>query len=125
MIGDTASGTASASLPCGQLVYPSSRFSNILKGQLGPVRVLLTLLSEKSYYRARGVSTADVRRGAWRKSSFSNMNGSCVEISRLLSNRIGVRDTKDNGIGPVLIFTTAEWNAFIAGAKEGQFDNPS
>jgi hypothetical protein len=84
---------------------------------------VLTLLSNKSYYRAHGVSTADVRQGAWRKSSFSNMNGSCVEISRLLPNRIGVRDTKDNGTGPVLIFTEAEWRAFMAGAKEGQFDD--
>ena len=51
------------------------------------------------------------------------MNGSCIEVSRLLPDRIGVRDTKDNGAGPVLIFTGAEWAAFIAGAKEGQFDN--
>jgi hypothetical protein len=84
---------------------------------------VLTILSNKRYYRARGVSTADVGRASWRKSSFSNMNGSCVEISRLVSDRIGVRDTKDNGTGPVLIFTEAEWRAFIAGAKERQFDN--
>jgi Domain of unknown function (DUF397) len=51
------------------------------------------------------------------------MNGNCVEIARLLTGRIGVRDTKDNGAGPVLVFTGAEWEAFIAGAKEGQFDN--
>jgi len=44
-------------------------------------------------------------------------------MSRLSSGgHIGVRDTKDNGTGPVLIFTSAEWTAFIAGAKEGQFD---
>jgi hypothetical protein len=86
---------------------------------------MLTILSKKAYDRARGISTADVGGTLWRKSSFSNMNGSCVEISRLMPDRIGVRDTKDNGIGPVLIFTAAEWHAFIAGAKEGQFDNPS
>lgn len=85
---------------------------------------MLAMLSKKAYDRARGISTADVG-GVWHKSSFSNMNGSCVEISRLMPDRIGVRDTKDNGIGPVLIFTAAEWYAFIAGAKEGQFDNPS
>jgi hypothetical protein len=82
------------------------------------------MLSKKVYDRARGISTADA--GAiWQKSSFSNMNGSCVEISRLMPDSIGVRDTKDKGIGPVLIFTAAEWHAFIAGAKDGQFDNPS
>jgi hypothetical protein len=75
------------------------------------------------YYRARGVNSADVNRAFWCKSSFSNLNGSCVEIARLRSDRIGVRDTKDNGTGPVLIFTGPEWTAFIAGAKEGQFDS--
>jgi len=52
------------------------------------------------------------------------MNGSCVEVARLLPDRIGVRDTKDNGSGPILVFPDSEWNAFIAGAKEGQFDSP-
>jgi hypothetical protein len=69
------------------------------------------------------VSQADVSQAAWRKSTFSNMNGNCVEVGHLSPNRIGVRDTKDNGTGPILIFMGAEWDAFIAGAKEGQFDN--
>lgn len=84
---------------------------------------VLTILSKKMYSHARGVSAADFGRAVWRKSSFSNMNGSCVEISRVHSNCIGVRDTKDNGLGPVLVFTCAEWDAFVAGAKEGQFDH--
>jgi Domain of unknown function (DUF397) len=84
---------------------------------------LLRAFSRKAYYRSRAVTAADVNRAPWRKSTFSNMNGSCVEVSRLLPDRIGVRDTKDSGAGPVLIFTGAEWAAFIAGAKEGQFDN--
>lgn len=81
------------------------------------------LRGRKAYYRSRAVTLADVGRASWRKSTFSAMNGSCVEISRLLSDRIGLRDTKDNGAGPVLVFTGAEWDAFIAGAKSGQFDN--
>ena len=32
-----------------------------------------------------------------------------------------VRDSKDPG-GPVLVFTAPEWTAFIAGAREGEFD---
>jgi Domain of unknown function (DUF397) len=78
----------------------------------------------KAYYRSRAVTQADIGRAPWRKSTYSAMNGSCVEIGRLLPDRIGVRDTKDHGAGPVLIFTSAEWNAFIEGAKSGQFDNP-
>jgi Domain of unknown function (DUF397) len=84
---------------------------------------VFSVLSKNTYYRARGVNSADVSRAFWHKSSFSNLNGSCVEIGLLRSDRIGIRDTKDNGNGPVLIFTGSEWSAFIAGAKEGQFDS--
>ena len=80
-------------------------------------------LSLKAYYRSHSVTPADLARASWHKSVFSQMNGNCVQIGRLLSDRIGIRDTKDNGTGPVLIFTDAEWKAFMAGAKEGQFDN--
>lgn len=34
---------------------------------------------------------------------------------------VAVRDSKDPA-GPVLTFTPAEWTAFIAGAKDGEFD---
>jgi hypothetical protein len=74
------------------------------------------------YRPARGVTPAQVSGASWRKSSFSNYNGSCVEIGRIQPDRIGVRDTKANGRGPVLIFTDSEWSAFILGAKDGQFD---
>jgi hypothetical protein len=85
---------------------------------------IFTALSWKTHRHWHGVTPAEVSRAFWRKSTFSSMNGSCVEVGRLLPDRIGVRDTKSNGSGPVLIFTDSEWNAFIAGAKEGQFDNP-
>jgi len=51
------------------------------------------------------------------------MNGNCVEVGQFSRNRVGVRDTKDKGTGPVLIFTGAEWDAFITRIKAGYFDN--
>jgi Domain of unknown function (DUF397) len=80
------------------------------------------MLSSKRYNRSRGMTPADIRQASWHKSSFSSYNGSCCEMSCLSPDRIGVRDTKDNGAGPVLVFTSAEWNAFIAGVKSGEFD---
>jgi len=35
-----------------------------------------------------------------------------------------MRDSKNPG-GPVLAFTEAEWRAFIAGVKDGEFDDLS
>lgn len=55
----------------------------------------------------------------WRKSSFSG-NGGCVEVADHCG-MILVRDTKDHGHGPVQRYTAAEWRAFIAGVRSGEF----
>ena len=60
--------------------------------------------------------------GKWLKSTRSGNNGACVEVARLGDNAIGVRDTKDNGQGPILTFAAAEWDAFLDEAKKGEFD---
>jgi hypothetical protein len=57
---------------------------------------------------------------AWRTSSRSSGNGNCVEVA-VLDGAVAVRDSKDRR-GPVLIFTSAEWDAFVAGAQDGEFD---
>ena len=56
----------------------------------------------------------------WRTSSRSNGQGQCVQVARL-DHAVAVRDSKDP-TGPVLAFTPTEWAAFIAGAKDGEFD---
>ena len=58
----------------------------------------------------------------WFKADDSNDVG-CVEVA-FHGGRVGVRDTKDNGAGPVLAFTEHEWECFIKGAGKGEFDLP-
>lgn len=58
----------------------------------------------------------------WRKSSKSDA-GNCVEI-RITTGKVQVRDTKDRA-GAVLTFTHAEWCAFLAGVRLGEFDVPA
>jgi hypothetical protein len=51
---------------------------------------------------------------SYRKSSHST-GGNCVEVGA--AGQVGVRDTKDNGAGPVLSFGPAQWAAFTAKLK--------
>ena len=61
----------------------------------------------------------DLAAAAWRKSSRSGSNG-CVEIA-FLDGQIAVRDSKDRS-GPVLTFSSTEWEAFLAAVHHGEFD---
>jgi hypothetical protein len=61
----------------------------------------------------------DLSRAAWRKSTRSSNNG-CVEVG-LVDDQIAVRDSKDRQ-GPVLFFTAHEWEAFLGGARDGEFE---
>jgi hypothetical protein len=56
----------------------------------------------------------------WFKSSFSGNGQSCIECAKLPDGGMAVRDTK-NRSGSVLRFTAAEWQAFIAGVRHGEF----
>jgi len=76
-----------------------------------------------AYYKSHGVSSAEIAMASWYKSSASSYNGNCVEISHLQDGRVAVRDTKDRASGPALVFTRPEWDAFLAGAKNGEFDS--
>jgi hypothetical protein len=58
----------------------------------------------------------------WRKASRSNGSGgsNCVEVA-FLDQGVAVRDSK-NRSGPALMFTSAEWSAFVGSTKDGEFD---
>jgi hypothetical protein len=57
----------------------------------------------------------------WRKAQLSTNDGACVEIASTVG-KIALRDSKDPH-GPMLVYTPAEWNAFLDGAKKGEFDD--
>ena len=61
----------------------------------------------------------DLPAAAWRTRSLCDLNG-CVEVA-VLEDRVVVRDAKDRA-GPVLVFTAAEWEAFVGGVRGGEFD---
>jgi hypothetical protein len=58
----------------------------------------------------------------WVKSSHSGpTGGNCVELAHLPQGQVAVRNSRHPG-GPALVFTETEWDAFLAGAKQGEFD---
>lgn len=57
------------------------------------------------------------------KSSWSKNNPqTCVEVVIEPGKGVAVRDSKDPH-SAALFFTHAEWEAFLNGAKAGEFDN--
>jgi hypothetical protein len=75
---------------------------------------------KSSYSTANGgacVEVADLTGSNWRKSSYSTANGgNCVEVAAGGPGVVAVRDSKDPD-GPALVFTPADWSAFIASLK--------
>lgn len=71
------------------------------------------------------MNSADLVGACWRKSLRSNgEGGSCVEVAFLPDGRVALRDSKDAGHGPALVFTPAEWDAFAGGVADGEFARP-
>ncbi|MFI7600544.1 DUF397 domain-containing protein [Actinoplanes sp. NPDC049681] len=60
----------------------------------------------------------DLSAAQWRRSATSD--DAAVEVA-LLANGVAVRDSRRPD-GDVLFFTPAEWDAFVGGAKDGEFD---
>lgn len=63
----------------------------------------------------------DLSQLQWYKSSFSSANGQCCMCARLDDGGMALMDSK-NPDGSVLIFSHAEWQAFISGVMAGEFD---
>ena len=58
----------------------------------------------------------------WIKATASGGNGQCVEMRRR-DGVVEVRDSKQQGAGPTLRFTSSEFAAWLDGAKNGEFDH--
>lgn len=63
---------------------------------------------------------ADLARAHWRASIHSAASGNCIEVAYLSDGHRAVRDSK-HPTGPKLVFTPAEWSAFTAGVRAGEF----
>jgi hypothetical protein len=66
-----------------------------------------------------GVQASLTHTAAWRKSSYSNPSGNCVEAADLGSG-VALRDSRFPD-GPKLIFTSTMWDAFLRSVNDRDF----
>lgn len=62
----------------------------------------------------------DLTGAIWHKSRASGNSGNCVEVAKNLPGVVAVRDSKNPDAG-ALVFSPAEWAAFIVGVRRGEF----
>jgi Domain of unknown function (DUF397) len=67
-----------------------------------------------------GSGPSDLGGASWQTSSFSQ-SGECVQAAFLPGGGVALRHSGDPE-GSVLIYTRREWDAFLKGAKDGEFD---
>jgi hypothetical protein len=70
---------------------------------------------------AENGTVAALAGASWRKASFSNPSGNCVELARTTDGRVAVRNSRHPG-GAIMIYERTEMEAFLLGAKAGEFD---
>lgn len=68
-----------------------------------------------------GISAAELTGAAWRKSQRSNSQGACVEIARLASGTVAMRNSRDPR-GTALIYPTETIRALVSALCTGEFD---
>jgi hypothetical protein len=76
----------------------------------------------RSYPSYNGVPAGDLPGARWRKSARSSAQGNCIELAQLPGAGVAVRNSRDPE-GPALVFTDAEFDAFLGGVKDGDFDD--
>jgi hypothetical protein len=69
-----------------------------------------------------GMPATALQGATWQKSQRSNSQGACVEMARMQDGTVAVRNSRFPD-GPALVYTRAEIEALILGAKDGDFDN--
>jgi hypothetical protein len=70
---------------------------------------------------SNGMAATELAGVRWVKSSRSGpTGGNCVEVARLDDGQVAVRNSRYPS-GPALVFTEREWEAFVGGAKDGEF----
>jgi Domain of unknown function (DUF397) len=69
-----------------------------------------------------GISAARLEGVAWRKSQRSNSQGACVELARLDSATVAMRNSRDPQ-GTALIYPAGAVRAMVTALRTGEFND--
>jgi hypothetical protein len=69
-----------------------------------------------------GICAAQLEGAAWRKSQRSNSQGACVELARLDSATVAMRNSRDPQ-GTALIYPAGAVRAMISALRSGEFND--
>ncbi|MBV9846410.1 MAG: DUF397 domain-containing protein [Kutzneria sp.] len=81
------------------------------------------IYDDKAQVRGR----LDLTSAEWRTGSDTSDDGGNVEIADVVHTdgvTYTVMRNSAHPEGPVLVFTPAEWKAFVEGVRDGEFDEP-
>lgn len=62
----------------------------------------------------------DLSGARWRKSTYSDNGGECLEVAAGVPGLIPARDSKDPE-GAALVFPVEAWQSFLAAVQAGEF----
>jgi len=68
-----------------------------------------------------GISASELVGASWKKSQRSNSQGACVELARLDSGTVAMRNSRDPH-GTALIYQADEVRALVSALRSGEFD---
>jgi hypothetical protein len=69
-----------------------------------------------------GISATQLDGAVWRKSDRSNSQGACVELARLDSTTVAMRNSRDPK-GTALIYPADAVRAMVSALRAGDFDD--
>jgi hypothetical protein len=69
-----------------------------------------------------GISAAELAGAVWQKSERSNSQGACVELARLDSGTVAMRNSRDPQ-GTALIYPASAIRAMVGALRAGEFDD--
>jgi hypothetical protein len=68
-----------------------------------------------------GMSAADLAGATWRKSQRSNSQGACVELARIDTATVAMRNSRDPR-GTALVYPADAVRAMVSALRSGDFD---